>query len=126
MNEDPEDELAELALECWPAGWPGQKLVEFDCVGDATEWLDQRVVGAELDTLTEGEIADDSPLAESLAYDYLVALAENSFEMPWAFGDDPTDPEWIEECREEIRLEFVAFLRKWRENVRHRIAQRKT
>lgn len=56
-------------------------------------------------------------LSRSLAEDYLRAINEQGMDMPWTFGDDPSDPKWIAECRTGIQSEFVAFLRHWRERA---------
>ena len=97
--------------------------MELDSVGDPGFWLLERVIDPCPELLAEGEIADDEPMAESLAIDYLIALREQGYDMPWAYYDEPTDPDWIEECKEGIRREFVAFLRQWRENVRKELGR---
>lgn len=118
-----DEELSGLAMQCWPADWPGQSLVELDNLGDPGAYLSQWVVEPCLDRLTEGEVADDDPLAESLTEDYLAVLEQNAFSPPWEFGDDPKDPKWIAECEEAIRKEFIAFLRAWRQNMKAKMSQ---
>lgn len=117
-----DEQLSEMAMQCWPADWQGQSLVELDNLGDPGAYLSQWVVEPCLDRLTDGDVSDDDPLAESLTEDYLAVLEEHSISLPWEFGDDLKDPKWIAECEEAIRREFVAFLRAWRQNMKAKMS----
>jgi hypothetical protein len=111
-NENLDDRL----FAAWPASWPGQQLVELDAVGDPGAWL-EHVLGNPVSEILFGLPLNEDGIAAELADDYLRAIREEGFPLPSDFGDKPTNGSWTPEEESQVRAEFVAFFRHWREQV---------
>jgi hypothetical protein len=103
-------------MQVWPGEWPGQQIVELDNLGDAGEWL-ARVMGEPISEVLFGSAWNDEAMASSMAEDYLQEMRKQDYPLPSDFGDDPQYDGWIEDDEAQVRADFVAFLRHWRERV---------
>lgn len=122
INEPLRYELEEEIAGLWPDDWPGKEYVELDSCGDAGDWLNT-ALGEKPLTILQDLPNYEEHLARCLAEAYLRELERMSIDMPWALGDDPTDPAWITECKAGIQKEFVAFLREWRDRAAESLAK---
>jgi len=115
IQEELQDEnLDGRLMHAWPGGWPGQQVVELDNVGDPGDWLEQRF---------ENVVAclfgfeDDQSLIECLVFDYLREMRDKGIDLPSDFGDEPNPDGWTADDENQVRAEFAAFLRHWRERI---------
>lgn len=118
------DELDARLMVAWPVDWPGREIVELDNVGDPGAWLDQ-VISSPISEILFGLPLDEDGIAESLADDYLREIREHGFPLPSDFGDAPTEGGWTPEEEAQVRQEFIAFFRHWRERVLQTLEKQK-
>jgi hypothetical protein len=109
-------DLDEWMMSAWPADWPCQDLVELDNVGDPSAWLGN-VFGEPISQVLFAWAWDDEANAASLADRYLREVHGQGYPLPSDFGDAPCVKGWTEEDEQQVRLEFAAFLRHWRECI---------
>jgi hypothetical protein len=114
-EESQENSLGDRMMAAWPADWPTQCIVELNNVGDPGAWLSD-VMGEPIEEVLFGS-GDIESTAAGMAEDYLHEIREQSCPLPSDFGDEPSHEGWTDEDENQVRLEFVAFLRHWRERI---------
>jgi hypothetical protein len=110
------DDLDSRMMSAWPASWPGQSIVELGNIGDSGDWLEQ-VIGNPVSEVLFGLPLNDDVIAELIADDYLREIRKQGFPLPSDFGDTPTDNNWTDDDERQVRADFAAFFRYWRERV---------
>lgn len=108
--------LDDWMMSAWPTDWPGRELVELDNVGDPGAWL-RIVFGEPISQVLFGWAWDDEANAMSLADEYLREIRRQGYPLPSDFGEAPCPDGWSYEDEQQTSLEFVAFLRHWRESI---------
>ena len=108
--------LDDWIMSAWPSDWPGRHLVELDNVGDPGAWL-SNLGGEPISQMLFGWAWDDETNASSLADEYLREIRRQGYPLPSDFGDAPCPNGWSHEDEQQARIEFMAFLRHWRERV---------
>jgi hypothetical protein len=109
-------EIDDWIMSAWPPDWPGRNLVELDNVGDPGAWL-SNLGGERISQVLFGWAWDDETNAIALADEYLREIRLQNYPLPSDFGDAPCPNGWSQEDEQQIRFEFMAFLRHWRECV---------
>src|SRR5262249_35813285 len=97
-----------------PADWPEQKIVELDNLGDPGGGLEVVLGNPTFDVLF-GLPFNEDVIAEALAKDYLPAIRKLGYPLPSDFGDKPTGGGGTHEEELQVRAQFAAFIRPWRE-----------
>ena len=110
------EDLDSRMMAVWPGGWPGQEIVELDNVGDPGAWLEE-VIGNPISEVLFGLPLNADSEAAMIADDYLRTIRAQDFPLPSDFGDEPTRGGWTPDDEAQVRADFAAFFRHWRERV---------
>lgn len=117
LYESPEEALRKELSEpvddrvsrVWPGGWPDQRIVDLDNVGDPGIFLEDNL--PDVAEVILGTSGSDKAAAESLSESYLAAAERYDIPLPTEFGATE-DEMW-----EDLVSDFCGFLNEWRERI---------
>lgn len=120
-QEDLERELEEDDLDLRlhgtsPPTWPGQKIVDLDDLGAPGAWIEDMTGGEPFFLLFGGN--DIKIYADDMGIFYLDEIEKQGISLPSDFAKEGEPIEAIQaEEEKQIKLEFLSFLRYWRETI---------